>query len=123
MQKNSAHIKRIIKSSKYSLYGFKLALKEGAFRLELYCMLFNLAIFLLCHIPWWLILIMLCSWLFTLVVEILNTAIEACIDRIGSDIHNLSKAAKDLGSAAVFLALLLPIGINIATFIYIFILL
>ncbi len=120
IQKNSAHIKRIIKSSEYSSHGFNLAWQEGAFRLELYCMLINLAIFLICGAPWWSSLLILCAWLFTLIIEILNTAIEACIDRVSTEYHYLSKAAKDLGSAAVFLALLLPIGVNIAMLIYFF---
>ena len=46
-----------------------------------------------------------------MVVELLNTGIEAAIDRIGPEWHDLSKRAKDMGSAAVLLALLLCIGI------------
>jgi diacylglycerol kinase (ATP) len=44
-------------------------------------------------------------------VELLNTGIEAAIDRIGLERHDLSKRAKDMGSAAVFLSLLLAGGI------------
>ncbi len=43
--------------------------------------------------------------LFLLIVEILNSAIEAAIDRIGSEIHPLSKRAKDMGSCAVLMAI------------------
>jgi diacylglycerol kinase (ATP) len=46
-----------------------------------------------------------------MMVELLNTAIEAAIDRIGLEQHPLSKRAKDMGSAAVFLSLLLAGGI------------
>ena len=45
-----------------------------------------------------------------LIVELLNTCIEAAIDRIGPDWHELSKRAKDMGSAAVMLSLLLCAG-------------
>ena len=45
--------------------------------------------------------------LLVLIVELLNTAVESAIDRIGPQWHDLSKRAKDLGSAAVLLALLL----------------
>jgi len=45
-----------------------------------------------------------------LIVELLNSSVEAAIDRIGLDTHRLSKRAKDLGSAAVFLALLLVLA-------------
>lgn len=51
------------------------------------------------------------SWLLVMVVELLNTGIEAAIDRIGPEWHALSKRAKDMGSAAVLLALLLAGGI------------
>ncbi len=47
---------------------------------------------------------------FILVVELLNTAIETAIDRIGPEWHDLSKRAKDMGSAAVLLSLLLCLG-------------
>jgi diacylglycerol kinase (ATP) len=46
-----------------------------------------------------------------MVVELLNTGIEAAIDRIGPEWHELSKRAKDMGSAAVLLSLLLCIGV------------
>ena len=51
------------------------------------------------------------SVLLVLMVELLNTGIEAAIDRIGLERHALSKRAKDMGSAAVFLSLLLAGGI------------
>lgn len=49
------------------------------------------------------------SWLFVLTIECINSAIETIVDRIGSEIHPLSKRAKDLGSAAVFLACVVAI--------------
>jgi diacylglycerol kinase (ATP) len=49
--------------------------------------------------------------LLVLVVELLNTAVEAAVDRVGPEWHALSKRAKDMGSAAVFLSLLLAGGI------------
>ena len=51
------------------------------------------------------------SVVFVLVVELLNTAIEATIDRIGPEWHDLSERAKDMGSAAVLLSLLVCAGI------------
>jgi diacylglycerol kinase (ATP) len=47
------------------------------------------------------------SWLLVIVVELINSAIESVVDRIGSDFHDLSGRAKDLGSAAVFCSILL----------------
>ena len=51
------------------------------------------------------------SVLLVMIVELLNTAVEAAIDRIGPEWHDLSKRAKDMGSAAVLLALVLSGGI------------
>lgn len=51
------------------------------------------------------------SVVLVLVVELLNTAVETAIDRIGSEWHDLSKRAKDMGSAAVLLSLVLCAGI------------
>ena len=52
-------------------------------------------------------LLMICAVLLVIIVELLNTAIEATVDRIGLDYHELSGLAKDTGSAAVFFSLLL----------------
>ncbi|OYT93008.1 MAG: diacylglycerol kinase [Burkholderiales bacterium PBB3] len=54
------------------------------------------------------------SVVLVMVVELLNTAVETAIDRIGPEWHDLSKRAKDMGSAAVLLSLLLALGIWIA---------
>src|SRR5512134_1786679 len=51
------------------------------------------------------------SWLQVIVVELFNSAIETVVDRIGSDIHELSGRAKDLGSAAVFCSLILAAAV------------
>ena len=85
----------LINSTKYSLQGLKSAFKnETAFRHE--C-------FLAC------ILIPLAFWLgdtkIEIAVELLNSAVEAVVDRIGTERHELSGRAKDQGSAAVFIAL------------------
>ena len=54
------------------------------------------------------------SVVIVMIVELLNTGIETAIDRIGPEWHDLSKRAKDMGSAAVLLALLLCAGIWVA---------
>ena len=50
-------------------------------------------------------MLLICSVLLVLVVELLNSSVEAAVDRIGFDTHRLSKRAKDLGSAAVLVTL------------------
>lgn len=101
-------ITRIINATGYSMKGLKSAwINEAAFRQEL------LLILLLMPLAFWIgdslneILLLVCiSWL-VVIVEVINSAVEAVVDRIGSEHHELSGRAKDLGSAAVFIALAL----------------
>lgn len=96
----------LIKSTGYSLKGLKSAVKyETAFRHEL-----SLGV-LLIPLAFWLagskieLILMIGSYLLVLVVELLNSAVEAIVDRVGTEYHELSGRAKDQGSAAVFVAL------------------
>ena len=92
------------------MQGLKSAWRhEAAFRQEL------LLILLLTPLAFWLgegmtqkLLLLLVSWL-VVIVEVLNSGIEAVVDHIGSEHHELSGRAKDLGSAAVFLSLMLSL--------------
>ncbi|BED98442.1 TPA: diacylglycerol kinase [Aeromonas hydrophila] len=101
-------VTRIINATGYSMKGLKSAwINEAAFRQEL------MLILLLMPLAFWIgdtldqILLLICiSWL-VVIVEVLNSAVEAVVDRIGSEHHELSGRAKDLGSAAVFIALAL----------------
>ncbi len=103
---NGAGLSRIIKATQCSVLGFKAAYKhEAAFRQELYLFV------LLTPIAWIIsdslavFVGLIISMLFVLIVELINSAIEAVVDRIGLERHELSGRAKDLGSAAVTLAL------------------
>lgn len=99
---------RIVHATRYSAQGFAHAWRfEAAFRQEvaLFIALAPLAIWLGRTPSEYL---MLCgSQILVLIVELLNSAIEAAIDRHGDELHELSGRAKDLGSAAVFLSLVL----------------
>lgn len=102
------HFVRLYKASGYSLAGLRSTYKyEQAFRLEIYLsfILIPLAIWL-AQTPIELIL-MVGSWILVMIVELLNSAVEATVDRIGSERHELSGRAKDIGSAAVMLSVLL----------------
>ena len=104
--KSKSGLTRIWRAFFYSLAGFSAALKyEHAFRQELILCLVLLpfAVFLPLDRVERIILIM--TLMFVLVVELLNSAIEAIVDRVSLENHELSKRAKDLGSAAVFLSL------------------
>lgn len=100
-------MKRIYRAFLYSLQGMAAAWRdEPAFREEvvLAALMIPAAFFLA---PDKLSLIaMVASILLVLALELLNTAVEAAINRIGMDIHPLSKKAKDAASAAVLIALL-----------------
>ena len=104
-------LNRIVHAFGYSLQGLLAGWHEKAFRLEA-C----LAIILIPLAFWlgnnWMEVAMLAgAVMLVLIVELLNTGIEAAIDRIGPELHDLSKRAKDMGSAAVLLSLLLCGGI------------
>ncbi len=104
--KGKSGLTRLINAAKYSADGIRTAFKnEEAFRQESLAaiVLIPLAFFL----PVELSLKLWCAFsvVFLLVTELLNSGIEAAIDRIGPEIHPLSKYAKDAGSAAVLFAL------------------
>lgn len=103
-------IRRVLAATRYSFNGLLLAVKsEEAFKQEF-------ALFLvLAPLGLWLgqsgieRVLLVGVLMLVLIVELLNTAIEAVVDRVSSDYHELSGQAKDLGSAAVFLSLALVI--------------
>lgn len=99
---------RIIKAAGYSMDGFKAAYKfEAAFRQVVWL---NFALFVaIAFMPFALnikMMLVLASFL-SLIVELLNTGIEACVDHTSTAKHPLAKIAKDVGSAAQFLSLFL----------------
>jgi len=99
-------IKRIINAFGYSMKGLRAAFKhESAFRQEtaLLVILLPIAILLGQNIVDYSILIG--SLLLVMIVELLNSALEAVVDRVGDEHHKLAGRAKDMGSAAVFVSL------------------
>ncbi|MBT0568775.1 diacylglycerol kinase [Curvibacter sp. CHRR-16] len=114
LQKSRTGLLRVWYAFGYSLAGLRAGWKETAFRQEA-----MLAIVLVPSAFWlgrnWLEVAALAgSIVLLMVVELLNTAVETCIDRIGPEWHDLSKRAKDMGSAAVLLTSLLCAGIWLA---------
>lgn len=97
---------RIIKATGYSFKGLKQAWQhEAAFRQEM--LLLVAATLIACWLPVSLVERLLLIGVVVLVVlfELANSAIEAVVDRVGTEYHELSGRAKDIGSAAVFVAL------------------
>jgi diacylglycerol kinase (ATP) len=109
-QKQRKGLNRVLHAAGYSIEGLRAGWGETAFRQEAL-----LALVLLPSALWlgsnWLESAMLASVVvLVLVVELLNSAVESAIDRVGPEWHDLSKRAKDMGSAAVLLSLLLCAG-------------
>ncbi|HEX9875284.1 MAG TPA: diacylglycerol kinase [Gammaproteobacteria bacterium] len=106
--KGQTGIRRIISAGFNSVAGLKAAWQgEAAFRQEcvLLAVMFPAAFWVGGNAAEWSLLIG--SGLIVLLTELLNTAVEATVDRVGTDHHSLSGQAKDLGSAAVLVSLLL----------------
>jgi len=101
-------LKRIIKASGYSWQGLRAAFKyESAIRQELLLLIIFTPIALLLNVSHVDKILLVASLVLVLIVELLNSAIEAVVDRIGTEHHVLSGRAKDIGSAAVFVTLCL----------------
>ena len=105
---NVTGLKRIINAAGYSWKGLTAAYKyEAAFRQELWLAIALIPAGLFLGETWKDKAALVCSLLFVLVVELLNSGIESVVDRIGDEHHELSGRAKDMGSAAVLLALIM----------------
>ena len=105
--KGKTGVRRLLNAFGYSLAGFRAAYKhEDAFRQEI-----HLAVILI-PLALWLPAshtgkaLMIGSVLLVIIIELLNSAIEATVDRISLDNHDLAKRAKDIGSSAVLVSLL-----------------
>lgn len=115
-QKSRTGLHRLWHATRYSLHGLRAAWSERAFRQE------AIAALVLVPLAFWLgrswveVAVLAGAAVLLMVVELLNSAVEAAIDRIGPEWHALSKRAKDLGSAAVLLTVLLCLGVWCAAF-------
>ena len=99
-------ITRLIKAFGYSMQGFVSCFRsEAAFRQEVAVSLLIIPLGLWLGQTGMERALLVASWLLVPIVEMLNSAIEAVVDRIGPEHHELSGQAKDIGSAAVFLAI------------------
>jgi len=110
-QKSRKGISRVLHAGAYSWQGLKAGWMETAFRQEAIASFVLLPLAFLIGQDWVQVALLAGSVLLVMVVELLDTGIESCIDRIGPEWHDLSKRAKDMGSAAVLLSLLLCGGI------------
>ena len=113
-QKARKGLSRVFHAAGFSIQGLKAGWYETAFRQE------AVAAMVLVPLAFWLgqswveTALLAGSVLLVMIVELLNTSVESAIDRIGPEWHDLSKRAKDMGSAAVLLSLFLCLGIWLA---------
>ena len=105
---NGTGIGRILKAGQCSVQGLSAVYKhESAFRQELLlCLILLPLAFILGKTPLG-IALMVAGLILGLLVEVINSAIEAIVDRVGLEHHELSGRAKDMGSLAVLMALIL----------------
>lgn len=110
-QKSRRGLSRLMHAASYSWAGLLAGWREPAFRQELILCVPLLPAALWVGRTWFESALLISVTLLVLIVELLNTAVEAAVDRIGPEWHELSGKAKDLGSAAVLIALLLCGGV------------
>lgn len=110
-QKARTGLNRIWHAAGYSIDGLRAGWQEKAFRQEAIAAMVLLPASAWLGNGWVETALLAGSVVIVMIVELLNTGIETAIDRIGPEWHDLSKRAKDMGSAAVLLALLLCAGI------------
>lgn len=105
-------LKRLRAASGYSFEGLIAAWRhEAAFRLASVVLLAAASITPLLPVSWREKILLIGVWVAVVIVELINSALEAVVDRISLERHELSKRAKDYGSAAVLLTALLAIAV------------
>ncbi len=113
--KGKTGLRRLINAATYSWAGLRAAwVHEAAFRQEALAAVVMIPAALFLALPLVETLLLMGTVVLVLIVELLNSAIEVAVDRDSLDINPLGKRAKDLGSAAVMLALLLCAGTWVA---------
>ncbi|WP_416761433.1 diacylglycerol kinase [Roseateles sp. So40a] len=113
--KGRTGLDRILHATGYSWAGLRAAyLGESAFRQETWLTIFGLPLAFWVGRDWVQVALLAGSLILVLIVELLNSAVEAVVDRVSFELHDLSKRAKDIASAAVLLSLVLAGGIWIA---------
>jgi diacylglycerol kinase (ATP) len=113
-QKSRTGLNRVLHAGGYSVQGLLAGWQETAFRQEAMAAMVLVPLAVWLGNNWVETALLAGSVLLVMIVELLNTGIESAIDRIGPEWHALSKRAKDMGSAAVLLSLLLCAGIWLA---------
>ena len=110
--KGRTGLNRILHAAGYSWAGLVAAYRgESAFRQETWLTIIGAPLAFWVGKDWVQVALLLGSLLLVLIVELLNSAVEAVVDRVSFELHDLSKRARDIASAAVLLSLLLAGGV------------
>jgi len=105
--KGKTGLTRLVNAFWYSMAGFRAAFQhEDAFRTEIYLAVILIPLTLWLPVSHISKAMMIASLLLVLIAELINSAIEACIDHTSLDTHPLAKRAKDIGSSAVFVSMM-----------------
>lgn len=104
-------LQRVWYAAGYSLKGLRAGWHEPAFRQELLLSLVLIPLALVIARQWLEAVALIGAVVLVMITELLNTAVESVVDRVGPEWHELSGRAKDMGSAAVLLSLLLCGGV------------
>ena len=105
---NKASFQRVVRATGYSMKGLKSAyIHEAAFRQEVWLSFFLIPVGFYLGDGAIEKILLVGSVLLVLAMELLNSSVEAVVDRIGSEFHELSGRAKDIGSAAVFMTMII----------------
>lgn len=103
---NNTGVRRLMNAARFSFHGLKACFRtEEAFRQEVFASIVLIPLGFYMGETGVEKALLVSAVLFVMIVELLNTAVERAIDRISFERHNLSKESKDMGSAAVLLAL------------------
>ena len=106
MKEESKGLRHLFKAFGYSVSGLRFAFKESAIRQELLLGIVNCCALSMLDLPAGARVVLFLLWALIIIVELLNTAVEAAVDLISPQFNELAKKAKDIGSAAVFCSLL-----------------
>lgn len=108
MKNPDTGIARLVSAARYSRQGLISAYRfEAAFRQEVWLAVVLIPLAIIVGDSWLERVALISTTILLLIVELLNSAIESVVDRLGDDYHELSGRAKDMGSAAVFLTMVL----------------
>ncbi|MGD1990096.1 MAG: diacylglycerol kinase [Chromatiales bacterium] len=109
---NAKGIRRLVNAFRFSMKGFRACFKhEEAFRQEVYASIVVIPLGIWLGETGLERAVLVGSWMIVPLTELLNSAVEAAIDRIGPERHKLSGRAKDIGSAAVLFSLVLAASV------------